>query len=156
VPAEEPAALLLQRRVERLTQVEGHVLAGAAHRVAGEGDDPIAQHDGDEDPADGQQEIRAAGGDAVDAHRQEQRNQPLEHPRDAERPDADREFAAVGAQERLQSEERFEHGLWPRPQNGALFGTRGKGITSRMFSMPVTYSTSRSRPRPKPACGTVP
>ena len=32
----------------------------------------------------------------------------------------------------------------------------GKSVTSRMFSMPVTYITKRSKPRPKPPCGTVP
>ena len=32
----------------------------------------------------------------------------------------------------------------------------GKGMASRMFSMPVTYMTRRSKPRPKPACGTLP
>src|SRR5436309_724771 len=41
-------------------------------------------------------------------------------------------------------------------QNSALPGTRGKGITSRMLPIPVTNCTVRSRPRPKPACGTVP
>ncbi len=29
-------------------------------------------------------------------------------------------------------------------------------MTSRMLSMPVTYCSSRSKPSPKPACGTVP
>ena len=28
---------------------------------------------------------------------------------------------------------------------------RGKGMTSRMFPMPVRYMTQRSKPRPKPA-----
>ncbi len=42
------------------------------------------------------------------------------------------------------------------PQNSALRGARGKGMTSRMFFMPVTYISARSNPRPKPACGTVP
>lgn len=41
-------------------------------------------------------------------------------------------------------------------QNSALRGVRGKGITSRMFFMPVAYMMARSKPRPKPACGTVP
>ena len=41
-------------------------------------------------------------------------------------------------------------------QNSALPGNRGNGITSRMFSTPVTYCTSRSNPSPKPACGTEP
>ena|GEM_PF-6931145 len=42
------------------------------------------------------------------------------------------------------------------PQNSAFFGVRGKEITSPMFPMPVTNSTKRSSPMPKPACGTVP
>ena len=41
-------------------------------------------------------------------------------------------------------------------QNSAFPGVRGNGITSRMFAMPVTNCTIRSRPRPKPECGTVP
>jgi len=41
-------------------------------------------------------------------------------------------------------------------QNSASRGARGKGITSRMFAMPVTYMSRRSKPKPKPACGTVP
>lgn len=41
-------------------------------------------------------------------------------------------------------------------QNSALPGVRGKGMTSRMLVMPVTKSTRRSNPRPKPECGTVP
>ena len=32
----------------------------------------------------------------------------------------------------------------------------GKGITSRMLAMPVMNWSTRSRPRPKPAWGTVP
>ena len=32
----------------------------------------------------------------------------------------------------------------------------GNGITSRILAMPVMNWTTRSRPRPKPACGTVP
>ena len=43
-----------------------------------------------------------------------------------------------------------------RDQKSALLGVRGKGITSRMFAMPVAYCTVRSKPRPKPAWGTVP
>lgn len=35
-------------------------------------------------------------------------------------------------------------------QNSALFGVRGKGITSRIFDMPVTKSNNRSNPRPNP------
>ena len=41
-------------------------------------------------------------------------------------------------------------------QNSACRGARGNGITSRMFSIPVAYWIARSKPRPKPACGTVP
>ena len=41
-------------------------------------------------------------------------------------------------------------------QNSAFPGVRGNGITSRMLAMPVTNWTMRSRPRPKPAWGTVP
>ena len=41
-------------------------------------------------------------------------------------------------------------------QYSALPVVRGKGSTSRMFCMPVRYITSRSKPRPKPACGVVP
>ena len=33
---------------------------------------------------------------------------------------------------------------------------RGNRTTSRMFSMPVTYMTKRSKPSPKPPCGAVP
>jgi hypothetical protein len=35
----------------------------------------------------------------------------------------------------------------------ALPGQRGNGMTSRMFSMPVTYMMRRSKPRPNPARG---
>ena len=45
---------------------------------------------------------------------------------------------------------------WGLVQQGALPGVRGKGITSRMFCMPVTNCTSRSKPRPKPAWGAEP
>ena len=38
----------------------------------------------------------------------------------------------------------------------AFFGVRGNGMQSRMFCMPVMSWTVRSRPRPKPECGTVP
>jgi hypothetical protein len=41
-------------------------------------------------------------------------------------------------------------------QNSAEPGTRGNGITSRMFAIPVMNCTTRSKPRPKPACGTEP
>jgi hypothetical protein len=41
-------------------------------------------------------------------------------------------------------------------QNLQLLGYLGKGITSLMFSMPVANCTRRSKPRPKPACGTEP
>ena len=41
-------------------------------------------------------------------------------------------------------------------QNSADLGVRGKGMTSRMFCMPVTKRMSRSKPRPKPACGHEP
>src|SRR3984893_10925998 len=40
--------------------------------------------------------------------------------------------------------------------NSALPGVRAKGITSRMFETPVTNMSIRSKPRPNPACGTVP
>ncbi|GKD00283.1 probable phospholipid-transporting ATPase 4, partial [Tanacetum coccineum] len=36
----------------------------------------------------------------------------------------------------------------------ADLGARGKGIVSRIFSIPVTNCTSLSNPNPKPACGT--
>jgi len=42
------------------------------------------------------------------------------------------------------------------PQNSALPGVRGNGITSRMFDMPVMNWTTRSSPKPKPLWGTVP
>ena len=41
-------------------------------------------------------------------------------------------------------------------QNSAEPGYLGNGMTSLMFSTPVTYCTSRSNPRPNPACGTDP
>ena len=44
----------------------------------------------------------------------------------------------------------------PDNQNSALPGVRAKGITSRMFATPVTNMSIRSKPRPKPAWGTVP
>ena len=44
----------------------------------------------------------------------------------------------------------------PDNQNSALPGVRAKGITSRMFATPVTNMSMRSKPRPKPAWGTVP
>ena len=37
-----------------------------------------------------------------------------------------------------------------------LPGTRGTGITSRMFDTPVHSSTNRSSPSPQPACGVEP
>jgi hypothetical protein len=42
------------------------------------------------------------------------------------------------------------------PQNSQCPGVRAKGITSRMFCMPVTNMSRRSKPMPKPACGTLP
>lgn len=44
----------------------------------------------------------------------------------------------------------------PRPQYAALPGQRGKGMTSRMLSRPVAKRMRRSKPRPKPLCGTEP
>ena len=41
-------------------------------------------------------------------------------------------------------------------QNSAEPGYLGNGMTSLMFSTPVTYCTSRSNPSPNPACGTDP
>ena len=41
-------------------------------------------------------------------------------------------------------------------QNSALPGVRAKGMTSRIFGTPVRNISSRSNPRPNPACGTVP
>ena len=41
-------------------------------------------------------------------------------------------------------------------QNSAVPGVRAKGMTSRMLATPVTNISMRSKPRPKPACGTVP
>ena len=35
-------------------------------------------------------------------------------------------------------------------------GVLAKGMTSRMFAMPVTNMSMRSKPRPKPAWGTLP
>ena len=43
-----------------------------------------------------------------------------------------------------------------RHQNSACPGARGNGIASRILLSPQMYTTSRSKPRPKPACGTVP
>ena len=43
-----------------------------------------------------------------------------------------------------------------RGQNSADLGVRGKGMTSRMFCMPVTKRMRRSKPRPKPAWGQEP
>jgi len=37
-----------------------------------------------------------------------------------------------------------------RPQNSALPGVRGKGMTSRMFVIPVMNCTMRSSPKPNP------
>ena len=42
------------------------------------------------------------------------------------------------------------------PQKSALPGVRGYGSTSRMLAIPVAYMIIRSKPRPNPACGTVP
>jgi hypothetical protein len=42
------------------------------------------------------------------------------------------------------------------PQKSQVRGARGNGMTSRMFAIPVTNMTRRSKPSPKPACGTVP
>ncbi len=44
----------------------------------------------------------------------------------------------------------------PKAQNSAVPGVRGKGMTSRMFPTPVMNMRSRSKPRPNPACGTLP
>ena len=41
-------------------------------------------------------------------------------------------------------------------QNSRLLTVLGKGTTSRMLPMPVTYMIRRSKPRPKPPCLTVP
>ena len=41
-------------------------------------------------------------------------------------------------------------------QNSALPGVRANGMTSRIFATPVTNMSMRSKPSPKPACGTVP
>lgn len=41
-------------------------------------------------------------------------------------------------------------------QNSAWRGVRGKGITSRMFSIPVRSMIRRSKPSPKPAWGQLP
>jgi len=41
-------------------------------------------------------------------------------------------------------------------QNSAFPGVRAKGITSRILDMPLRNISSRSKPRPKPACGAVP
>ena len=41
-------------------------------------------------------------------------------------------------------------------QNSRCLGVRGNGITSRMLVTPVTIMRNRSKPSPKPACGTVP
>jgi len=43
-----------------------------------------------------------------------------------------------------------------RPHERAFPGVLENGITSRTFDRPVTYASVRSKPRPKPACGTVP
>ncbi len=51
---------------------------------------------------------------------------------------------------------RTTRGLAIGDQNSALPGARGKGITSRMLPIPVTNCTARSKPSPKPECGTVP
>jgi len=42
------------------------------------------------------------------------------------------------------------------PYNRHRRGARGTGIASRMFSTPVANWTSRSNPKPHPACGTEP
>jgi PAS domain S-box-containing protein len=41
-------------------------------------------------------------------------------------------------------------------QNSAVPGVRAKGMTSRMLATPVTNISRRSKPSPKPACGTLP
>ena len=41
-------------------------------------------------------------------------------------------------------------------QNSQLPGVRAKGMTSRMFAIPVTNINIRSKPSPKPAWGTLP
>src|SRR5271169_6536469 len=38
----------------------------------------------------------------------------------------------------------------------AFPGVLGNGMASRTLERPVTYATVRSKPRPNPACGTVP
>ena len=56
----------------------------------------------------------------------------------------------------------FHGGRTKRRADGAplfymiLLTVRGKSTTSRMFSMPVTYMTKRSKPSPNPPCGAVP
>src|SRR5207248_1492769 len=49
----------------------------------------------------------------------------------------------------------WNRGYFPA-QNSALPGVRANGITSRMFGTPVMNISIRSKPRPKPECGTVP
>ena len=45
---------------------------------------------------------------------------------------------------------------FPTVQYLAFPGVRGNGMTSRTLESPVAYATVRSKPRPNPACGTVP
>ena len=47
-------------------------------------------------------------------------------------------------------------GVITRGQKSALPGVRGNGMTSRMLPIAVRKSSSRSSPKPKPACGIVP
>lgn len=41
-------------------------------------------------------------------------------------------------------------------QKSALRGVRGNGIASRTLPTPVMYTIKRSKPKPKPECGTEP
>ena len=62
--------------------------------------------------------------------------------------------SSVGADIFVQRQLRFS--ALVLHQNSAFFGVRGKGMTSRMFCMPVTKRIRRSKPNPKPACGQLP
>ena len=61
-----------------------------------------------------------------------------------------------GGPRRVYRAEDISHPEPPTHYISKFAAVRGKGPTSRMLVMPVTYMTMRSRPRPNPACSTPP
>src|SRR6266576_2684287 len=69
---------------------------------------------------------------------------------------ADHSAASCGRQNLGRGSPRLRSGIPAQDQNSALPGVLAKGMTSRILGTPVTNISMRSKPRPKPECGTVP